>query len=126
MTKPNLQERKTGTREWAEETRNLYVGCRHDCKYCYARANALRFGRIESADQWTNMSINKNAATYMNQSKNTIRARNPRRIMFPSTHDLFPEHLDVVTGALKSWLESENQVLIVTKPHCDVVKHLCR
>jgi DNA repair photolyase len=72
------------------------------------------------------MSINKNAATYMNQSKNTTRARNPRRIMFPSTHDLFPEHLDVVTGALRSWLESENQVLIVTKPHYDVVKHLCR
>lgn len=117
---------KTGTREWAEETRNLYAGCRNGCKYCYARANALRFGRLESADQWTNMSINKNAATYVNQGKSAIRAHNPRRIMFPSTHDIFPEHLDIVTAALRSWLTQGNQVLIVTKPHFEVVEHLCR
>lgn len=119
MTK--IPTQKTGTREWAEETRNLYAGCKHDCRYCYARANALRFGRIQSAAHWTNMSLSKNAFN-LATSKNT----KPRRIMFPSTHDLFPEHLDVIiVSALKTWLAQGNQILIVTKPHLEVVKRLC-
>lgn len=115
------QTRKTGTREWAEETRNLYAGCKHDCKYCYARANALRFGRIQSAGQWINMSLNKSAINLA-----TSKTAKPRRIMFPSTHDLFPEHLDVIiVSALTTWLAQGNQILIVTKPHIEVVKRLC-
>ena len=119
--------RKTGTREWANDTRNLYIGCRHDCRYCYARANALRFGQIKSVGQWKEMRLNKRAESELTRKKAARVIAQPRRIMFPSTHDLFPEHLDVVTAALKSLLEASslNQVLIVTKPHHDVVKHLC-
>lgn len=122
-----MPARKTGTREWADETRNLYAGCRNNCRYCYARANALQFGRIKSAAQWIEMRENKSAQNNGNRKRgnNQDPFYEPRRIMFPSTHDLFPEHLDVIIAALKSWLTPMNQVLLVTKPRYDVVKHLC-
>jgi len=116
--------RKTGTKEWADETRNLYIGCHNACRYCYARANALRFGQVGSAAQWSEMRPNKSATKDLSKENTRIFSQ-PRRIMFPSTHDLFPEHLDVITAALKSWLTPASQILIVTKPRHEVVKHLC-
>ncbi len=116
--------RKTGTREWADETRNLYIGCHNACRYCFARANALRFGQIESEIQWAGMRLNKGTMKDLGKEKTRTSCK-PRRIMFPSTHDLFPEHLDVITASLKLWLAPGNQILIVTKPRHEVVKHLC-
>lgn len=37
---------KTGTREWAVATVNILDGCPHGCRYCYARAMAMRFHRL--------------------------------------------------------------------------------
>ena len=48
MSKPT----KTGTREWSEQSINCCVGCAHACLYCYARANALRFGRLTRGGDW--------------------------------------------------------------------------
>ena len=42
----------SGTREWAVENVNIILGCPHKCRYCYARANALRFGKIKRAAEW--------------------------------------------------------------------------
>jgi DNA repair photolyase len=47
------------------------------------------------------------------------------RIMFPTTHDILPEHTKIVIAYLKGWLECGNDILIVTKPHLDVIKDLC-
>ena len=46
-------KRKTGTREWAESNYNIGIGCSHDCRYCYARTNAVRYKLVESSDVWT-------------------------------------------------------------------------
>ena len=48
-----ITRRKTGTREWSEHSVNCRQGCTNGCLYCYARAQALRFGRITSGDAWT-------------------------------------------------------------------------
>jgi len=46
-----MGKRRTGTREWSQHSANLFLGCEHDCRYCYARCSALRFGRIQSAEE---------------------------------------------------------------------------
>ena len=38
----------SGTKEWSVSSVNCITGCEHNCRYCYARANALRFKRIAS------------------------------------------------------------------------------
>ena len=106
---------KTGTKEWAETNCNIFKGCRNGCRYCFAREHAQRFGRIRSASEWTTMipvPVPKGPAK-------------PSRIMFPSTHDLFPDHLDIITPALRSWLGKGHTVLIVSKARLDVIKYLC-
>lgn len=112
------EKRRTGTREWGEVSKNLFIGCKHDCRYCYARERALRIGLIESPDEWPMMRRNKTlimpAPKYLSG-----------RIMFPTTHDIFPEHIDTTIAALHQWLVAGNNVLIVTKPHLDVIQELC-
>jgi DNA repair photolyase len=34
-----------GTKEWADRIENCLDGCSHDCKYCYAKVTAVRFGQ---------------------------------------------------------------------------------
>lgn len=120
-----LPRTKTGTHEWADETRNLFIGCRHDCRYCFARANALRFGLIKSVEQWKEMRLNKRVESDLTRKKPVRLFEQPRRIMVPSTHDIFENHLDIVTPFLTSLLADKHMLLIVTKPRHEVVKHLC-
>ena len=36
-----MGNRITGTKEWAEYSRNCVIGCSNDCHYCYAKAMAV-------------------------------------------------------------------------------------
>lgn len=108
----------TGTKEWADSNVNFAFGCRNDCRYCYARLMAARFHR-RAWGEWATMVVNPVAA-----SKGFTRRRG--RVMFPSSHDLFPEHLDIITAILTRLLTAGNQVLITTKPRLEVVKALCK
>jgi len=112
-------KRKTGTKEWAPHSLNIFMGCTHNCRYCYARRKALDYGRITSAGQWPDMKLNEKAFN-----------RKPRkldgRIMFPTTHDLLPQHRELIKAYLVGWLEAGNEFLITTKPHVDVVSYLLK
>lgn len=108
---------KTGTKEWAETTCNLYVGCEHDCSYCYGRELALRYGWIKTPEEWSEMKLKKSLPSVK---------KYPGRVMFPSIHDILPDNLEVVIPFLKGLLEKGNEVLIVTKPHYDCISILCR
>ena len=110
-----LAKPKTGTKEWAEESRNIYTGCRNDCRYCYARYNALRFGKIKHPREWPAMVINKDALS------KTPRNLSGRRIMFPTTHDIFIDTVPECIGYLLRWLERDNPILIVSKPDLRVM-----
>ncbi|MFA5790652.1 MAG: hypothetical protein WC976_06300 [Caldisericia bacterium] len=109
----------TGTGEWAGYGSNIFFGCKNNCKYCYARASALRFKKISNSTEWEQMTLNKNEA-------NAIPRKLDRPFMFPTSHDILSEHIGVVTDYLTRWLSVGNKVLIVTKPHLECVKVLCR
>ncbi|MCK9226000.1 MAG: hypothetical protein M0Q02_13070, partial [Candidatus Muirbacterium halophilum] len=47
------------------------------------------------------------------------------KIMFPSTHDITPENALNCIKFIKKILEKGNSILIVSKPHFDIIKTLC-
>lgn len=113
-----MKKKPTGTREWATTNVNIALGCEHNCRYCYARTNALRFKRIQSTDEWPKMVVLKNKIKRpYGKRKGTI--------MFPTTHDITPKILDGSIIVLGKMLKSDNRVLIVSKPHAECIKKIC-
>jgi len=104
-------EQKTGTKEWADTNVNCVRGCTHRCRYCYARAFALRFGRIASAKEW--------GTTYNSENwTEALKKRSPTKgiVMFPSSHDITLEHLRVCLATARRILQAGNRLLVVSKP----------
>jgi DNA repair photolyase len=117
MSSPRI----TGTKEWSVASVNVVLGCPHRCRYCYARARAVRFGQCPSIEAW--------GTTYHQVRDAEVRKRRAKAagaIMFPSTHDITPEHLDACLGVLEKLLRAGNRVLVVSKPHTDCILQLCR
>lgn len=110
-----MTKKISGTKEWSVESVNCLTGCSHDCRYCYGRASALRFGRIRSAAEWGRPKVQTAAVAKR-------RRRVEGTVMFPSTHDILPEFLDPCLTVLLNVLEAGNRVLIVSKPHCDCIR----
>lgn len=118
------ERRKTGTREWAARNLNIAKGCSHDCRYCYARHDAVnRFKRVE-AEAWTTMVVDtERVAKGYGKRKNEDDA--VYDLMFPTAHDITPEILDDCVTVLRKVLVAGNTVLIVSKPHQLCVDVLC-
>ena len=108
----------TGTREWASHSANVLAGCEHACVYCYAHAMAERFGRVGPAGWRVEV-----------PGGNEL-GRRPRRVrgavMYPTTHDLTPANQAMTIGARRRLLRAGNHVLVVTKPHLEVIRTICR
>ena len=128
-------KRKTGTREWSEHSANLFLGCEHDCRYCYAREMAIRFSAARWAkaseqekrtgmvyrvtrENWPRPLLNVNAAARRMGKVQGV-------VMCPTAHDITPANVAAMEPFLRHILEVGNQVLIVTKPHRAVVERLC-
>ena len=107
----------SGTKEWATTNENIQIGCEHDCRYCYARAIALRYKRIERSEDWKFPIPRKNLRKSFPLRKGTI--------MFPTTHDITRTNLDAACVHLEKMLVSGNRVLIVSKPHERCIERLC-
>ncbi len=112
-------KRPFGTTEWAKYNENIIQGCAHDCSYCYAKAMAIRFKR-SSTEKWSREFIRDER--YLEKAF----PKRHGRIMFPTTHDITPEHVDQCLRFLKNVLTAGNEVLIVTKPHPECIVVLCR
>jgi DNA repair photolyase len=111
--------RNTGTREWAAKTVNCCTGCRHNCRYCYARGIAVRFKRLTD-DQWPNETL---------RPHDVVKGRRKKFqgwVMMPSSHDITPGNLAGCLTVLEKLLKIGNQVLIVSKPHLDCIKAICQ
>ena len=78
---------------------------------------AIRFKR-KTPENWKEEEINWEA-----YNKN-IKQREGF-IMFPSTHDITPKHLDLAIDFLKRLLGNGNKVLIVSKPSFECIKWIC-
>ncbi len=115
-----------GTKEWAKENFNISVGCSNDCKYCYAKSMAHRFGRILRS-LWKHMQ-NKTYEQIKKQIKWIGKVNNDDPelfdIMFPSSHDITEENLEKACYAIDKLLEAGNTILIVTKPRIEVISEL--
>jgi hypothetical protein len=102
---------------WAEQTVNIQRGCEHDCRYCYARAMAVRSGRC-TASQW--------CEPVMYWPKiNQVRRKRRGVLMFPSAHDITPSNISECLTVLGKLLAAGNQVLIVSKPHLACIEAIC-
>ena len=113
----NCLKEKDNVQDWADKTINIYKGCSNDCRYCYARAEAVRFNRVKK-EEWATEILNqeKFKKGWMFSKKN---------IMFPSTHDITPGTFDACATVLKKILEAGNTVLIVSKPRADLIEQMC-
>ncbi len=106
-----------GTYEWASHNANFISGCQHDCKYCYSKEMAIRFHK-KTPGNWHIEEVRTHSLTKKFK-------RVDGTIMFPSSHDIHPEHLKECLLFLGNILASGNQVLVVTKPHLECIQAIC-
>jgi DNA repair photolyase len=106
----------SGTREWADRNVNCIKGCTNNCRYCYAKTIAKRFGRC-TEETWKEMQIRGDIV-------GKAFGKYPGRIMFPSSHDIvdMPEAKQACFIVMRNLLWAGNELLITTKPRLAVVK----
>lgn len=107
----------SGVKEWASSSVNVISGCSNNCKYCYAKKMAIRFGR-KTEETWKIMEINEKAV-------NKKYGKRQGRIMFPTSHDITPLVMEPCLKVLNKMLNSRNEVLITTKPNLLVIRTIC-
>ena len=108
----------SGTKEWADYNINCVKGCANNCRYCYAKMMAKRFGRA-TEETWKEMVIRKDM----------VDKKFPKykgRVMFPSSHDIvdIPEVKEICFIVLRNLLDAGNEVLVTMKPSLSVTKEL--
>lgn len=115
MAKP---ERISGTREWAVANVNCVTGCSHNCRYCYARYNAVDRFHTMAHEDWTNKQVRPHDVKKPQKHYDGT-------VMFPTTHDICPEVLEECMEVITNILKADNDILIVSKPHLDCIKAIC-
>jgi hypothetical protein len=108
-----------GTKEWADSNVNIQKGCPNNCRYCYAKWMAYRFGRIEDPKEWTQIKM------VQDKIKKGYRKRKGR-IMFPTTHDITEDNIDECITVLRKMLDAGNEVLITTKPRLKCIFYIIK
>ena len=114
-----MAENKTGTREWSKASMNIQRGCEHDCRYCYGREMAVRYNRCR-ADQWPYPAIDEKKVDkpHTKQYGGVV--------MYPTTHDVTPTNINQYMTVLRKLLDAGNNVLIVSKPHLECIRVICK
>lgn len=112
------REITSGTKEWADRNFNCIKGCSNNCRYCYAKMMAKRFGRC-TEETWRKMEVNSNVL-------NKTFRKYSGRVMFPSTHDIteVPEVKEACLIVIKKLLEAGNELLITTKPRLPITRDI--
>jgi hypothetical protein len=109
-----------GTREWSDMTFNIIdskTACRNDCVYCYVKPMNARFGRMTATTDTFHLD--------MKRVDKVWKPKHPGKlIMFPSTHDLFPEMIEESIDTIKKMIRSGNHVLIVSKPFIVCIRQI--
>jgi len=104
--------RRSGV-EWTDYNANIYHGCAHDCKYCYARLMTKRFE--PNPLDWRDVKIVENAVEL---ARRDVRTLHPGRIMFCSMTDPYQPieaETRLARRVLEVLLDSSFHVLILTK-----------
>ena len=110
----------TGTKEWAEVTENIQIGCANGCLYCYAADKAAKmYGGWCKREEWTKERLTKRAEMKSYPARDGV-------IMFPSTHDITPFNVDAYIRVALLMLAKGNQLLIVSKPRLECTERLIK
>jgi len=109
---------KFGTKEWADDNFNTHYACKHACWYCYAWSEAYQRKRSYCKDWGKKME----RRDYWDKGWKT--RKNGYTIMYPTTHDILPDIMDDCFHAIKNMLKANINVLLVSKPHFEVIKKL--
>ena len=108
-----------GTREWSEISFNVGVGCSHNCRYCFARYNAVsRFKTVRNVSDWERERIKYGIRSVKIGKVSGV-------VMMPTTHDITEFYLSEFIIAARRQLEIGNKVLIVSKPHLSCIAQIC-
>jgi DNA repair photolyase len=81
--------------EYAALAANLYVGCGHACKYCYARDMAVNNGWLKSAGEFNTRprpkdeDVSELMARFRRDVKKLAKAGNTRQVLLSFTTDAF-------------------------------------
>jgi DNA repair photolyase len=120
MNKSFNQNRSgSGTREWSDRSYNIAHGCSHGCLYCYARSFKARFDAdVRQPGGWENQRLRAGSSLGSD-------VRGAGVVMFPTAHDLTPAILPETVATIQNLLAGGNDLLIVAKPHLEVIKRLC-
>jgi len=112
-----MKIKTTGTREWAKHTVNCCSGCSNNCRYCYAKGMAVRFGRMLT-EEWQIERI---------REKDVLKKRKlyDGKVMFPSSHDITPGNLEACMNVIGNLLSVGNELLIVSKPRVQCIERVC-
>jgi len=104
--------RRSGV-EWTDYNCNIYRGCAHSCRYCYARLMTKRFE--PNPFDWRDVKIVENAVEL---ARRDVRALRPGRIMFCSMTDPYQPieaETELARRVLEVLLDSPFHILILTK-----------
>jgi len=121
-----MTKKVTGTKEWSQKSKNLFIGCKHNCRYCYGRSQPpfrvrkKRHPEISQDTMTPTKEITNKPKLYKNKDGSI------QQIMYPTIHDIFPEHLDDTVKYLDGLLQVGNNIVIVSKPHLECIKRLCK
>lgn len=89
------------------------IGCAYSCLYCYAKAQAIRFGRA-TAESWATERPGKIVKF----------GRREGTVMFPTSHDITAGNVEHCVKTLSGLLLAGNRVLVVSKPRPDIIERL--
>ncbi len=116
-TKAKIKPEDNPNQDWADEGINISTGCSHNCRYCYARDGQIR-KRNTTLETWH---IEKPRPKIVNKKW----GKTKRRKLFPSIHDITPGTYEDSVKLIKNFLKPGNMLLIVSKPHPDLIEKLC-
>ncbi|MCX6174145.1 MAG: hypothetical protein NTZ27_05265 [Ignavibacteriales bacterium] len=104
--------------DWKCQSANYIIGCEHGCLYCYSNELAEKYGWLKN-NNWTTEIVRQHAL-------DTNFKKYDKQVMFPTSHDITPNHLDESIQFLRKILEAGNDLLIVSKPHLECIKRICK
>lgn len=111
--------KKHHNKQWSEHIHNILSvksNCKNDCKYCYMKGLKNRFFKID-IENFDIIIDDKKVKKSWKKSSNKM-------IMFPSSHDIFPEFIDKYIEVCKNILNAGNSIMIVTKPRLNCIDKL--
>ena len=112
---------KSGTGEWATEDKDLYYGCKNNCRYGYCRYTyTVRLKKVtgKTKDNWTEMVFREN--NFREKPKKV-----KGRLFCFAHHDITEDTVDKCIEYMRKWLEVSNEILIVSKPRIFCIRKIC-